>query len=247
MTVGRKQTSQRFLGKHPIFGRTRRTRYPAGGVRETDRGVPYKQSPYYWWWYALRLSKRYKMTCEKGGNVRDKNLSILHADFGDLYSHNFERWWRSKGAELFAEPQSLQSVDVIHANELDQYRDLISEGSAALIVIPLSWDKRSILKAVRSQLKRIPVRGRGRLTREQSLSKSKAKYKLQPFKSLSSLSRALELVERWDVSSNKPSLKSLARPNEATTSVSRSIRMGLNIIEGVERGEFPVTRRNRVS
>jgi len=244
MTTARTRSSQRFSGAHPVFGRTYRTKLASGGVRETERGVPYTQSPYYLWWCALRLSDRYKIVCNNAGSVRSKVLKRLFDDFGDIHAQDFEPWWRLKGTELFAEPPSLESVQTVTANEIDHYRDLITEGEAILVAIPLNWDKRSILKGVRSQLKRIPARKRGRITREDALSKSKAKYKLQPFKSLKSIAAALKVVEqRRD---NIP-LKRIALQNEATSSVSRRHRMGLNIIEGVERGEFPVTRRNRTT
>ena len=92
-----------------------------------DWGVPWKESPYYWWWYALRLNEQYKRVCDKGGKTSNQKLAKVYRDFGDVHGNNsFKGWWRenNRGAELFAEPPAPLRVHTLKQGDLEDYETL---------------------------------------------------------------------------------------------------------------------------
>ena len=76
-----------------IFKGMQRFRYVRSDVLLDDA----MQSPYFWWWTYLRLSKDYWWTCVRKGMTDDPRLRSMYRDFGDVFSMTFEDWWRSKG------------------------------------------------------------------------------------------------------------------------------------------------------
>ena len=67
-------------------------------------------SPQYWWWRYLRMSKDYWWVCQQNGNTLDKDLKALWRDFGDVYRFSFDYWWRQKGRDFLLEQVKLPDV-----------------------------------------------------------------------------------------------------------------------------------------
>jgi hypothetical protein len=228
------------MGKHPLFGKTKRTRDIDGkGIRNTATGVRYQKSPYYLWWRALRLSRKYKDVCWKQGKVDDAKLAQVYRDFGDVSSREFEPWWRERGAKLFGEPPAPMGVSLIDLGEIENYRASAQSGQVLLIAIPLFLTKREIKSAVGRIVKQNHPGKRGRSAVSTRTTMSKAKYKLQTYKSIDAIAGALEVVEQRQAGKL---LREIGGDVEQNPSVSRQERMGKTLIKNAERGKFPVTR-----
>lgn len=134
-----------------VFKGMRRFRYVRPDVLLTDA----KQSPYYWWWAYLRLSKDYWWVCQCQGKADDARLRSMYRDFGDVFTMDFEQWWRSKGQTLFAERISPPEV-----RELDHVNMRLSPGIAShlLLEIPLNLTEATIVKQVKKILRNHPSR-----------------------------------------------------------------------------------------
>ena len=139
----------RFMGKHPIFGKTKRTRDGEGNAKRTETGVPYKESPYYWWWRALQLSEAYQQVCHSKGRTSSATLAKVYADFGDVFTQTFEIWWRANGARLFGEPPAPMTVRTLEVNEVETIQETVATKQTLLVAIPLFLTKREIATAVR--------------------------------------------------------------------------------------------------
>ena len=229
----------RFMGKHPVFGKTKRTRDAAGAIKKTEAGVPYDQSPYYWWWRALRLSDSYEKVCSSKGRSGSAALVKLYSDFGDVFSQPFDCWWRANGARLFGEPPAPMKVRTLEPDDVDLVRESVDTKQTLLIAVPLFLTKREIATAVRKIVAKSHSGKRGRSSVANRQSKSHAIYKLKHFKGIEPIARALIVVEQKRAG---VLMKSLMKDGEDASSVSRARRMGEAIIKNVERGVFPVTR-----
>ncbi len=229
----------RFMGKHPVFGKTKRTKSADGQIKKTATGVPWDKSPYYWWWRALRLSEAYQEVCSKKGKRSDLKLAQLYADFGDIFATEFEDWWKANGARLFGEPPAPMRVSALAFTNLHDYEETVQSGQTLLIAIPLFLTKREIAASVRKLVAKKHGGARGRSSVQDREEKSKAKYKLKHYKGIEPIIRSLEIVEKRR---QGVLLKNLAKhPDEELPSISRMERMGKSIIKGVERGQFPLT------
>jgi hypothetical protein len=130
-----------------IFKGMPRTRYKNIDVLFDDA----KKDTRYWWWAFLRISPDYWFTCSKSGKVGDKRLRSMYCDFGNVFSTNFEDWWKSYGVNLFAEEISLPAVRVI-----DKKQPQFSKGNIKYLIleIPLNLTeatiKNQVLKCVKS-------------------------------------------------------------------------------------------------
>lgn len=227
----------RFMGKHPIFGKIKRTR-DARGIGKTATGVRYTESPYYLWWRALRLSPRYRKVCEKQGKSHDPKLTQVYKDFGDVFARDFAPWWREKGAKLFGEPVSPMRVRLIDIDEIDQYRPSVDSNQMLLVGIPLFLTKREIASSLRKLVATKHPGKRGRNAVRTRTSISKAQYKLDNYKSIDAITNALNVFEGRQ---KKELLKNLAIGDEDLSSVSRRNRIGTTLIRYAEQGKFPVT------
>ena len=230
--------SVRFMARHPLFGRKKKSGEVV--LRRTEAGVAYKDSAYFSWWHALRLSEDYREVCTKQGKDCSEKWAKLYEDFGDVHASSFQDWWKERGERLFGEAASLSKVSLITVEDIDG----LSESQAILIAIPRHLSKRQIATAVRRIVSKAHAGKRGRSTVATRHALSQAKYKVNHFKSTAVIARALSIVEdrRKGVL-----LKNLRRGNEKLgfeeiTSVSRLAKMGRTIIAGVERGKFPITR-----
>ena len=229
----------RFMGKHPVFGKIKRTRDAAGGIRkETATGVRYTESPYYLWWRALRLSTKYRAVCKKLGKSDNSKLAQIYKDFGDLFARDFAPWWRERGEKLFGEPPAPMRVSLIDLNEIDQYRESVQSNQMLAVAIPLFLTKREIASSVRKLVAKKHPGKRGRSAVRTRTSISKAPYKLHNYKSIDAIARALDVAEGRQ---KGELLKNLARGDEDISSVSRRNRMGETLITYAEQGKFPVT------
>lgn len=228
----------RFMGKHPVFGKSARTRGADGKIKATASGVPFRQSPYYWWWYALRLSDSYRAVCEAKGKTTDAKLAQLYADFGDVITTGFEPWWRERGERLFAERSGPQKVVVLGADELELFREPITSGQSLVVAIPMFLTKREIATAVKKIVSSHHKGAKGKNAISTRLEHARAKYKLHNYKDIGSISRALEVFEKRQQGVKLKDLKKTEL--EELSAVSRFERKGRLIVKGVEQGEFPV-------
>ena len=229
----------RFMGKHPVFGKTKRTRTADGQIKNTATGVRFDKSPYYWWWKALRLSEDYEVVCRNKGKSNKKSLHELYSDFGDVFTDDFEKWWRERGEKLFGEPPAPINVKIVEFNNIEDYRVTIETGQTLLVAVPLFLTKRDIASSLRKLIAKQHSGTRGRSAVQERETKSKAKYKLRHYKGIEPIIRALEIVEKRR---QGVLLKNLAKnTDEELSSISRVERMGKAIIKGVEKGQFPLT------
>ena len=230
----------RFMGAHPVFGKTKRTKTSDGKIQATATGVPYLKSPYYWWWYALRLSDAYRVVCESRGKTADKNLAQVYADFGNVFDGSFEAWWKTNGARLFGEPSGPKRVSVVTADELDAYSEAVASGQTLMLAIPMFLTKREIATAVKKVVSKNHKGARGKSAISTRQQESQALYKLHHFKGIESVARALDVLEGRKAGTK---LKDLRKTKlEEIAAVSRFEKKGKIIIQGVERGEFPLLK-----
>jgi hypothetical protein len=229
----------RFMGKHPLFGKTKRTRDASGGIKRTEAGVPFDKSPYYWWWRALQISEAYVEVCKSEGRTTNAALAKVYADFGEVYTQSFEVWWRTNGARLFGEPPAPMKVRTLEPDDVDSIRETLDTKQTLLVAIPLFLTKREIATAVRKIVAKTHSGKRGRSSVATRQAKSHALYKLKHFKGIEPIARALTVVEQKRAG---VMMKTMMKDSEDAPSVSRARRMGEAIIKNVERGVFPVTR-----
>ena len=228
----------RFSGKHPLFGRKTKLDPDASTIRKTATGVPFGESPYFFWWRALRLSLNYRDVCAKKGKDCSKKWERLYRTFGDVHaSPIFHRWWRERGERLFGEPASVPKVTLIDIEK--QLLVGISREQTMVIAIPRHLSKRAIAIAVRQIVKKEHAGKRGRSDVATRHASSEAQYKLQHYKSIAVIKHVLDIVE---ARRKKTKLKDLQRAGEDITTVSRFERMGKTLIAQVELGKFPVMR-----
>ncbi len=112
-------------------------------------------SPYRLWRDYLRISKDYWWVCQQKGNTLDEDLRKMWEDFGDVYSLNFNDWWRNNGRQLFSEQVRLPAVKQVNS----ELSNLSPNYQQNLIVeIPLNLTERTIsrqlLAIVRAQANR---------------------------------------------------------------------------------------------
>ena len=134
-----------------VFKGMRQFRYQRPDVLLSDA----RQSPYYWWWAYLRLSKDYWWLCQCQGKADDTRLRAMYRDFGNVFTMDFEQWWRSKGQTLFAERISPPKV-----RKLDRINMQLSPGMSShlLLEIPLNLTEATIVKQVKELLRAHPSR-----------------------------------------------------------------------------------------
>lgn len=129
-----------------VFKGMRRFRYVRPDVLLDDA----KQSPYFWWWMYLRLSKDYWWACQLKGKADDPRLRSMYRDFGDVFAMPFEDWWRNKGNFLFSEQLAPPQV-----RELDRINMRLSPGMTEhlLLEVPLNLTEATIVKQVKKLLR----------------------------------------------------------------------------------------------
>ncbi len=120
---------------------------------------------------------------------------MLYNDFGDVREDDFKAWWSSgnRGAYLFAE--SPAPIKLEELNEKAQWDEAWSKETAMVVVVPMTWTKRSIKAAFGRLLKRRHARGRGRLSYEDQNNPSTARYPLARHFSTHSLMQDLAVYD----------------------------------------------------
>lgn len=108
-----------------------------------------------WWWEYLRLSKDYWWVCQQQGNTLDEDLKSMWRDFGDVYKHSFDYWWRNKGREIFVE-----QIKLPHVKRLDDYFSNVSptRDNYLIVEIPLNLSERTIARQVLAEIRKHPNR-----------------------------------------------------------------------------------------
>lgn len=199
----------------------------------------------------MKRSEKYLETCESGGK---KGLVSLYKDFGDVRGDSFKEWWSrdSRGMRLFAEPQSLSTLEVVTKDDLDEI-----QGDTLLMSVPLSLPKKFLLERFRKLLAQHRKGERGR----QYAKKSESKYKFKGQPNIQGMRTALMVydhllanpkIKLWEVGKILPQFKmeleecekksivpsyDLKRTIEAT--VSRYKRKATSSIGNAEQGTFP--------
>jgi len=163
-----------FISQHPTFGSYAN---PTASLVE--------KSPYFYWWLALTLNKKYVEFCAKP-NTKSR-LYRLYKDFGDVRYEGcrykaFCDWWISKvsddeqrGQYLFAEPLTVHKVQLIADKKTAQ--QLADDASSLLIAIPKNLKRSQIDKAIEKIFKDELSFSRGRKVRNPKFS-SNARYHL---------------------------------------------------------------------
>jgi hypothetical protein len=171
----------RFLAPYPIFGRVKRR-----------LSLAYQQrSPFYWWWAYLRQNEAYLKCCAAGGIGK---YAALYADFGDVRSEDFKRWWSSnqRGARLFGEREFATKLSEIKNFEhVPQHWDTTK---LMLVVVPLTSDKQYLKTRFNSLLKVRHTKQRGRIANK--FAQSTAQYTLKQTYTIDNLDKCLAVYLR---------------------------------------------------
>jgi hypothetical protein len=99
------------------------------------------QSPYRWWFEALRCSKDYWWVCKQKGKTLDPDLKRVWQAFGDVLSTDFTRWWIDTGYALFQEQVSPPKIERLNWEgvELHMY-----DTQRLLLSVPLNISEKSL-------------------------------------------------------------------------------------------------------
>jgi hypothetical protein len=134
-----------------VFKGMRRFRYRRDDLLLNDA----YESPYYWWWAYLRMSKDYWWMCQRHGVADDQRLVQMYYDFGKVYNMTFEQWWTKHGIWLFHEQMALPAVRQLTHSNMELSRPL---GQHLLLEIPLNMTEKTIINQVRRMLRTHPGR-----------------------------------------------------------------------------------------
>ncbi len=151
-----------FFALHPLIG----TKNKPAPINLQQR------SPYYWWWAYLRRNADYLSCCERGGTGK---LAKLYADFGDVRSDDFRKWWgapNNKG-DLFAE-QALE----LSVQKIDADTDLNQRWGCDVLYVAVNMDlgRRLLQKKFADLLQKEHTGRRGR--KSLATAQSTARYPL---------------------------------------------------------------------
>ena len=128
----------KFPHKHPLFKK-----------KETDKGVYFENSIYFFWFEFLKRNKKFIEICKSKGKISKK----IYEDFGDIRNKNFKEWWNEKygntirGIYLFAYQNPFSDVE-----EIDYFNKINSLNlrDYTLLAIPKNIEKNYALKRVRA-------------------------------------------------------------------------------------------------
>jgi hypothetical protein len=251
-----------FISQHPTFG-----------SYSNPTKWTIEQSPYFYWWTALTLNSKYIGFCSDPtarAVKRNRKIQTIYEDFGDVRYEGskylaFTKWWTAKlangetrGAYLFAEPQTEKKVELIDDHDLA--RQLISDDNELVIRISKGMRRSHIDQSLNRIFARHMEFEKGRQTRNPK--RSKARYSLSRPTSIGTLQTAftlLELVTQAEQAKEAPSNFDLAKQiglevtqrssdqvwNAAyqrrvvSVAVSRKKKFALTAIANVAKGVFP--------
>lgn len=207
--------------------------------------------------------------CECGGSGP---LSSLYADFGDVRSDDFRKWWTTgdHGAELFGEqPREIRQRRLLSKDEWD---DSWTHDEAAVFVFPLGVGRRKIQSLFAKQLAKIHSGKRGRVSMRSAA--STARYPLNRNFNVNSLKTGLVVYDTWASNEKLPKnerksfwdmgqaikLSPSALPaqgdtkfelvnkkNVMTVAFSRHLKTTRQIIANTSFGRFPDSSHDEVS
>jgi hypothetical protein len=101
------------------------------------------QSPYRWWFEALRCSKDYWWVCKQKGKTLDPDLKQVWQAFGDVLSKDFAEWWIHVGYALFQEQMSPPKIERVDERSI---RDLALNPDRMLLSVPINISEKSLKK-----------------------------------------------------------------------------------------------------
>lgn len=101
------------------------------------------ESPYRWWFEALRCSKDYWWVCKQKGKTLDPDLKRVWAAFGDVLSKDFAAWWIDTGFALFQEQMSPPKIERVDVRSLE---DHLRSSDRMFLSIPLNISDKSLKK-----------------------------------------------------------------------------------------------------
>lgn len=100
-------------------------------------------SPYRWWFEALRCSKDYWWVCKQKGKTLDPDLKRVWQAFGDVFSTDFAQWWIRVGYALFEEQMAPPKIEHVDA---DSIRDHLRDPNRLLLSVPTDISEKSLKK-----------------------------------------------------------------------------------------------------
>lgn len=112
-------------------------------------------SPYRWWFEALRCSKDYWWVCKQRGKTLDPDLKRVWKAFGDVFAMEFAEWWIRIGYALFQEqvsPPKIERVDEMTV------RDHLRNPKRMLLSIPTDISERTLKKQFLDAIRELGVR-----------------------------------------------------------------------------------------
>ena len=128
----------KFPHKHPLFKK-----------KETNKGVYFENSIYFFWFEFLKRNKKFVEICKRKGKISKK----IYEDFGDIRNKNFKEWWNEKygntirGIYLFAYQNPFSDVEEIdYLNKINA----LNLRDYTLLAIPKNIEKNYALKRVRA-------------------------------------------------------------------------------------------------
>lgn len=101
------------------------------------------ESPYRWWFEALRCSKDYWWVCRQRGKTLDPDLKRVWQSFGDVFSKDFTRWWIGTGYALFQEQVSPPKIERLDWQAVEHH---MYDTQRMLLSIPLDISEKSLKK-----------------------------------------------------------------------------------------------------
>ena len=128
----------KFPHKHPLFKK-----------KETNKGVYFENSIYFFWFEFLKRNKKFIEICKSKGKISKK----IYEDFGDIRNKNFKEWWNEKygntirGIYLFAYQNPFSDVE-----EIDYFNKInaLNLRDYTLLAIPKNIEKNYALKRIRT-------------------------------------------------------------------------------------------------
>lgn len=183
--------------------------YPTFGSYKNPTHWKIEASPYFWWWYALSLNKRYSELCSEyessqSVNCADEQMLQVYADFGDVRYEGcryaaFTDWWRNRvntnetrGVYLFAEPLHTASVSVVQC--VDAAAAALNSEDTVLIAVNITRQRQHIDKRINQILhKHMGKLKRGRQVRNPKL--SAARYRLSKAVQAQSLKKTFAVYD----------------------------------------------------
>ena len=166
----------KFPHKHPLFKK-----------KETNKGVYYENSIYYFWFEFLKRNKKIIEICKRKGSLN----RYIYEDFGDIRQKSFKQWWNEKykgtirGIYLFAYQNPFTDIEEIGSiNEINS----INLKEFTILAIPKNIEKNYALKKVRGLINK---------DNKRFVNKARYEFKSKTFK-VKSLRNYLEFLRLKD-------------------------------------------------